>query len=61
MSSEIRKRIKEAGLFQWQVAAKIGVTEATFIRWLRFELPDSRKREVLAAIEALKAEMEVQS
>ena len=53
MNQEIRKRIQEAGLKQWQVAMKCGVTEYTFIRWLRVELSEERKNTIYQAIEAL--------
>lgn len=53
MNQEIRQAIKAAGLKQWQVAKQCGVTEYTFIRWLRDELPESRKNDILNAIEAL--------
>ena len=56
MNQEIRQRIKAAGLKQWQVAKKCGVTEYTFIRWLRDELTPERKESICQAIEALKTE-----
>ena len=53
MNQEIRQKIKEAGLKQWQVAKKCGVNEYTFIRWLRDELTEQRRNAILEAIESL--------
>ena len=53
-SSEIRRKIKDAGLFQYQVADKVGVNEVTFIRWLRKPLSPEREQIVSDAIKALK-------
>ena len=56
MNKEIRQAIKAAGLYQWQVAKKCGVNEYTFIRWLRDELSEKRRKDILSAIEALSRE-----
>jgi phage antirepressor YoqD-like protein len=53
MNQEIRNAIKASGVKQWQVAKQCGVTEYTFIRWLRDELSEERKKAIYAAIEAL--------
>ena len=55
LNSDIRAAIKEHNLRQYQVAEKIGVSEFTFVRWLRRELSDERKRIIFAAIEELSA------
>ena len=52
MNQEIRNAIKAAGVKQWQVAKQCGVTEYTFIRWLRDELSEERKKAIYAAIKA---------
>lgn len=52
-SLKIREKIREAGLFQWQVAQKIGVSEFTLIRWLRSELSEERVNAIYKAIETL--------
>ena len=36
-SKEIRRRIKDSGKKHWQVAAGLGISEATLVRWLRGE------------------------
>lgn len=48
---DIRDAIKQNGLFGYQVAEKIGVTEFSFSRMLaRKELTPERKRQILEAI-----------
>ncbi|MBQ6960157.1 MAG: hypothetical protein IJP78_04160 [Clostridia bacterium] len=56
MNQEIRQAIKAANLKQWQVAKACGVTEWTFIRWLRDELSEERRNAIFAAIESLSRE-----
>lgn len=53
LNSDIRAAIKRHNLRQYQVAEKIGVSEFTFVRWLRKELPEERKQIIFAAIEEL--------
>ncbi len=50
---DIRDAIRNARLAQWQVADRIGVAESTLVRWLRIELTDERKQQLLAAIKEL--------
>ena len=52
---EIRQAIKSARLMQYEVAGKIGISEYTLCKWLRKELPNERKAQILDAIAALKA------
>lgn len=52
-SKDVRRRIKKAGLYQYEVAYEVGVNEATFIRWLRRPLNDEREASIQAAINTL--------
>lgn len=52
MNKEIREAIRGAGLKQWQVAKLCGVSEWTFVRWLRDELSEDRRKAIYKAIEA---------
>lgn len=52
---EIKKQIKSAGVFQYQIAELLGVSEMTFIRWLRKELTAEKREAILHAIKELKA------
>ena len=45
--------IKQNRLCHYEVARKIGISEATFCRWLRVELNEERKKLVLSAIDKL--------
>ncbi|OPX85730.1 hypothetical protein [Pelotomaculum sp. PtaB.Bin117] len=53
-NTEIRNKIKNARLFQYEVARALHISEATLIRWLRQELPEKEKARILAVIEQLK-------
>lgn len=55
-NSDIRAEIKAAGLYNWQVAVKLGIAESTFIRWLRLEMSDELKETIRIAIGELKEE-----
>lgn len=54
-NAELKQKIKDSGLFQWQVAAALGVTEMTLIRWFRTPMTEEKLERVNAAIEQLKA------
>lgn len=57
-NAEIRAAAKSAGVFLYEIAEKLGVSEPTFIRWLRKELDELTKRKALTAIEEIKREHE---
>ena len=50
-NQDIKKKIKEAGVYQYQIADILGVSETTLVRWLRYELTDEQRNMILAAIE----------
>lgn len=52
-NKEIRRKIGAYGLRQWQVADALGMSEATFYRKLRTELPSEEKEKFLAIIDEL--------
>ena len=54
-NTAIRNAIQNAGVRHWMVADKLGVSETTFCRMLRKELPVERRKEVLEAVERAKA------
>ena len=54
-SMDIRKKIQEAGLKQWQGAKMVGCGEATLVRWLRDDpIPEERQKRIIQAIETAK-------
>ena len=54
--AEIKEKIKTAGLYCWQVAYALGMTDGNFSRKLRKDFSDADTDKVLAIIEKLKAE-----
>lgn len=55
-NENIRKVAKNAGVHLWEIAAKLGISEPTLTRWLRFPLPTEKEKEVLNAIAELRRE-----
>lgn len=52
-NQEVKTVIKESGCFQWEVAVALGVSEGTLCKWLRQELSQEKKKEILEAIKKL--------
>lgn len=50
-NSDLRLYFKGRNLKQWTVAFILGISESTLVRWLRFELPERRKQEIINEIE----------
>lgn len=48
-------RVKE-DIPLWKIGKKLGLSENTIIRWLRDELGESRKQQILNAIREIKAD-----
>jgi hypothetical protein len=55
---DIRQQIKDSGLPLWAVADHLGIADTTFSKWLRKELPDQKKQEIVKAIEEIKHAMQ---
>ncbi len=51
---DIREQAKKAGVYLWQIAAAIGVSEPTFNRRMRVEMPETEKEQVKKVISRLK-------
>lgn len=49
-NKDIRELIKAAGLHHYQVADLCGVSETTFVRWLRHELTPEKRGMIMEAI-----------
>lgn len=54
MNRKIRAAAVEAGVPIYKIAMELGISETTFYRYLRTELPEEKKRAILAAIEKLR-------
>lgn len=52
-NNDIRKLAKKNGVSLWQLADEFKVGEATIYRWLRHDLPEDKKAEMLSIIERL--------
>lgn len=55
-NQSVRSAARSAGVPLWRVAANIGVSEPTLIRWLRFPLPENKEQRIMAAIAELAKE-----
>ncbi len=53
-NSEIKRTIKESRIMQYEIAAKMGISEYTLCKWFRKELTAEQQERILAAIAALK-------
>lgn len=51
---DVKQKIRDNNLFQWAVADEMGISECTFSKWMRKELPPEKKQEIFKAIEQLK-------
>lgn len=49
-NEKVRAAAKAHGVKHWQIAAHIGVSELTFMRWLRFPLPEDKEKKIMEAI-----------
>lgn len=57
-NEKVRAEAKARGVKHWQIAAHIGVSELTFMRWLRFPLPEDKEKKIMEAIKELSEEKE---
>lgn len=55
-NQRIRKALKEAGLYQWELALLMGVHEATMAKMLRMELPEEEQDKIIDLIRKHKEE-----
>ena len=49
----IRDELKARGVRHWELAAALGISEQTLVRWLRFELSEDRQLDMLMKIEEI--------
>lgn len=55
-NTDVRQKAKEAGVFQYQIAEALGVSEYTILRKLRKELPQDEKARIFQIIDRLATE-----
>ncbi len=54
----IRDELKARGVRHWELAAALGISEQTLVRWLRFELSEDRQLDMLMKIEEIAKQKE---
>ena len=59
-NNDIRTKAREDGVYLYEIAEKLNVSEPTFNRWLRKELSENLKQKALAAIEEIREEHEAE-
>lgn len=55
-NSQIRNKAKQSNIHLWQIANKLGITDSTFSRKLRFELSEDETKKILDIIDELAKE-----
>lgn len=55
-NNDIRNEAKKVGVMFWQIADSLNISEATFTRMMRHDLPEEKKQEILSIIENLRKE-----
>lgn len=53
---DIRHLARVAEIPLWRVACEIGISEATFYRWMRHPLSGERRERTVAALDRLRGE-----
>lgn len=52
-NKEIRELASQKGVYLWQLAGELGITDATLSRWLRKELSKEMKIKCIKAIDLI--------
>lgn len=55
MNDEIKKKIRKSRIHQYEIAAKIGISEYSLCRWFRNPLTAEQEQKILTAIADIKA------
>lgn len=55
-NQDIRTAAKQNGVFLWEIADKLNVTDGNFSRKLRRELPAEEKRRIFSLIDEIAAQ-----
>lgn len=45
-NQDIRDYAAKKGVYFWEIAMKLGISEPTITRWMRVELPADKRREI---------------
>lgn len=55
-NKDIKSAAKNAGVFHWEIAERLGIQDSAFSRKLRRELPDEEREKILGIINKMAAE-----
>lgn len=55
-NKDLKEKVKKEGLYMWQIADKLGVSEPTLVRWMRYPLSKEKRNAFNDAIKHLKKE-----
>lgn len=58
---DLRVYAKRKGVYLYEVAAALNISEPTIMRWLRADLSDERKSELYKAIDSVAAQHAAQA
>lgn len=50
---EVRELLRQKRIYQWELAAALGISEFTLVRWLRSPLNEERSTAIQRGIEQL--------
>lgn len=56
VNNDIKQKAKDKGVFLYEVAESLGISEPTMTRWLRGKLTKERKTAILNAIDRVAAQ-----
>jgi len=54
----LKKLAKEKGVYQWQIADVLKVSEPTLVRWMRYPLDNEKTKAYLNAIDIIASQGE---
>lgn len=52
-NSRVRLAAREAGVHHWEIAEALGISEGSFCRRMRHELPEAEQARILATIDEI--------
>lgn len=56
---QVRLAAREAGVQHWEIAEALGISEGSFCRRMRHELPEAEQARILTVINDISAQREV--
>lgn len=53
-NAELKSRIRKEGLYMWQVASMIPISDSNFSKWMRIKMDREKMEKINSAIEEAK-------